>query len=612
MQAALNGTKEVSLAVVATTLVVISVFGPIAFLQGVVGQFFKQFGLTICFAMAISLFDALTIAPMLSAYVGQAKHGANTGLLYRLVQPIQDWQNQLEVFYEKVLGFVVRRPGVVLILAVVVFVLSLVVAGFVPKTFLPAQDNGEFSVGIDLPPGSSLDATTEIASKVDTVIRANPEVEYTVLTVGGGDGDANLGDFFVQLVSPKKRSMNTSQFKEKLRQQLREYARANPIVKDVDSVGGGQRPFNLNIIGPDLKALEAYSTRVYKKLKDYSALKDVDISFRSGKPEFQVATDERKAIDLGVMTTTVGNELRTQMEGTTPAVLRENGLEYDIRVRLRDDQRNLRQFFNNTFVPNINNSLVALSKIATPVVTEGPSNINRQDRGRYVQISGDIAPNGPGMGGAINDITKLLKEGEFKIPDEMSFRFVGQAENFEELTSSMLLAVTLAIMLIYLVLASLYESFITPFAIMLVLPLAACGAFYALFITRASLDLFSMIGCVMLLGVATKNSILLVDYIHQKAAEGMDRTQAIIEGGKTRLRPILMTSFALIAGMLPVAIGLNEASKQRTSMGIAVIGGLVSSTILSLVVIPAAYGYIDNARLWIRRILGLKNESTHE
>ncbi len=207
------------------------------------------------------------------------------------------------------------------------------------------------------------------------------------------------------------------------------------------------------------------------------------------------------------------------------------------------------------------------------------------------------------MGGAINDVKKMF-DVDHPLPTGMRYKFVGQAENFQELMINIVVAMGLGIVFIYMVLASLYESFIIPFTIMLVLPLAACGAFFALWLTQSSLDLFSMIGCVMLLGIATKNSIILVDYINQSVQAGMTLHDAILKAGKNRLRPILMTSFALIAGMLPVAIGLNEASKQRTSMGVAIIGGLISSTLLTLVVVPAAYGYIEKLRRWGNRTFG--------
>jgi HAE1 family hydrophobic/amphiphilic exporter-1 len=609
VKAAIEGTSEVTLAVVATTLTVIAVFAPISFLDGVVGQFFKEFGLTVCFAMIISLFDALTMAPMLSAYfAGKIEHHdpskprVRKGIYDNTVQVVldkfNDFQNWLEDIYVSVLHFTLKFPFVILILAVVIFLASFVALKVVPKTFIPPQDAGEFMVSVDLPPGTSLDGMNAIAKQVDDQVRTNKEVESTLLTVGDKNGQPEKADIFVTLIDSKKRKgTSTSDVKAKVREQLKKFADADPVVKDFDAVGGGQRPFNVNIVGDDMKDIEKYSDMLLQKIKHHPALLDVVTSSRPGKPEFQVIPDRYKAERLGVSTTLMGTELRTQVEGSTPAVFRELGEEYDIRVRMLENQRDIKSAFNNIYVPNINNSLIRLDAVSKPLDTTGPANINRQDRGRYIQISADIAPNGPGMGGAIADIDRMMKD-EIKMPSNMRYQYVGQAENFQELMANMIVAAGLGIMFIYFVLASLYESFVTPFTIMLVLPLAMCGAFYALAITGASLDLFSMIGCIMLLGVATKNSILLVDYAHQQVEGGMTLSEAIVASGKARLRPILMTSFALIGGMLPLAIGLNEASKQRTSMGIAVIGGLISSTILTLVVIPASYSYIERFRVW--------------
>ncbi len=602
--AASEGTKEVTLAVLGTTLAVIAVFGPIAFLSGVVGQFFKQFGLTVCFAMAISLFDALTVAPMLSAYFAGTSHKIKTtgiwgGTMGRSLLAFSKFQDYLEVVYVRVLEFTLRRPFIIIGGAVVIFVLSLVATTKVPKTFLGAQDFGEFQVSLDMAPGTSLSEMTTTSMKVDEVIRANAEVRDSILTVGNRDGEPNVATFFVELVDSKQRKVNTTEFKARLREQLKSFTNANPTVKDVDMVGGGIRPFNVNLVGQDLKELEEVANKVFAKLKVHPGLLDPDISHRPGKPEFQVELDKHKAEMLGVSSSVVGGELRNLVEGSTPAVFRENGREYDVRVRLQEDQRDLKPIFNEIFVPNVNYRLVRLSQVANGLDTVGPANINRQDRGRYISIMADIAPGGVGMGGVMSDVRQMF-ESEIKLPPGMKYVFIGQAENFEELGQSMLVAVSLAVIFIYLVLASLYESFVTPFTIMLVLPLAACGAFYALFITRQSLDLNSMIGCILLLGVATKNSILLVDCTNQYIDQGMERSKAILEAGRTRLRPILMTTFALIAGMLPVAIGLNEASKQRTNMGIAIIGGLISSTLLSLVVVPAAFSYIDRFRIWAK------------
>ncbi len=605
-KAAYEGTKEVTLAVIATTFTVLAVFGPIAFLDGVVGQFFKQFGLTICFAMLISLFDALTMAPMLSSYFAGA-HGAKTnrkgffGKIADIIEAIYDktfgvllrafdrLQTSLENAYEKTLVFTLRFPKLILLGGLVIFVVSILLLKYVPKTFLPPQDNGEFQISIELKPGSTLDQTQEVGTKVSTLITNHTEVEKVLMIVGNRDLENHKATFTVLMKGSKQRKLTTSQMKETLREELKAFKEFNPVVSDVDAVGSGQRPFNVVFSGSNLEELEAYAGKVFARLKTHPGLKDPTTSSSSGKPEFQFVIDPVKAEQFGVSTKLAGAELRTLVEGVTPAVLRENGIEYNIRVRSQPNQRELRNRLSNITVPNINMKAVPLSAIAHAELKTGPATINRENRNRSITIGADLAPNGPGMGGVIADLKTLTAEGDLKLPPGISFALSGQAENFQELGINMAIAMGLGILFIYLVLSSLYESFITPFTIMLVLPLALCGAFIGLFVTQHTLDLFSMIGCVMLLGVATKNSILLVDYTLQLRETGLPEREAILKAGRTRLRPILMTSFALIAGMLPVAIGLNEASKQRTSMGIAIIGVLISSTFLTLVIIPAAY-----------------------
>jgi len=628
-KAAYEGTKEVTLAVIATTFTVLAVFGPIAFLEGVVGQFFKQFGLTVCFAMAISLFDALTMAPMLSAYFAGANHGEKQKQIhtkqgrfsflrnlvrsfFSLIELIYDrtfgvllksfdrFQTALENFYETVLGVTLRFRKTTLLFGVIVFIGSILILKNVTKTFLPPQDNGEFQVSIELKAGSTLDQTEVVASQVGALIRSHKEVRDLLMIVGNRDLENHKSNFTVLLKGPKERSVSTSQFKDILREELKAFQNYKPTVTDIDAVGGGQRPFTLVFSGSDLEALESYVTKVYEHLKKHPGLKDPSISIATGKPEYQIIIDPVKAEQFGVSTKFAGVELRTLVEGSIPGVLRDQGLEYNIRVRSQPNQRDLRLRLKDITVPNINMKSVPLSLISRVEEKIGPATINRENRNRSVTISADIAAKGPGMGGVISDIKKLTAEGELALPSGILYAFTGQAENFQELGINMAIAMGLGILFIYLVLSSLYESFVLPFTIMLVLPLALCGAFYALFITQQSLDLFSMIGCVMLLGVATKNSILLVDYTLQLRQAGIPEVEAIIKAGRTRLRPILMTSFALIAGMLPVAIGLNEASKQRTSMGVAIIGGLISSTLLTLVIIPAAYGYVDRFDQWIK------------
>lgn len=602
-QAAVIGTEEVTLAVIATTATILAVFGPIGNLEGIVGQFFKEFGLTVCFAMLVSLFDGLFVAPALSAYAGGgSSHEAQPPRNWftrgndRILKWFDRFQTKLEQRYVAVLRWCLVHPLKTIGASIAVFVFSVLVAKTVPFTFLPPQDNGEFFVQFELPTGASLTATDDVAKKIEKNLRQYPQVEDLLTTIGSGQGESNKSNIFIRLVSSKKRKENTTKMKDLIREGLKEFAEFKPIVTDQPSQGG--RPFNLNIIGQDLETLVPYSEKVLARIQKMSALRQADSTYRAGRPEFQVVLKPQVAAISEVTMSSLGQELRSQIEGRTPAIYREKGVDYDVRVRLQEDQRNLQTEFNRMRIPNLSQRLVPLPNVASLVEVKGPTTILRENRTRYIQLSADLVPGGAGIGGAISELKDLFKN-ELKPPPGITYSFVGEAERFAELMTNMLVSLGLGMMFIYLVLASLFGSFLTPFTIMLVIPLAACGAFLALAITRSSFDLFSMIGCVMLMGLATKNSILLVDFAVAKHKEGMDRAESLLKAGETRLRPILMTSLALIAGMIPVAIGLNEASKQRTSLGIVVIGGTISSTVLTLVVIPAAHMFIDRFQVWL-------------
>lgn len=621
VQAALDGTAEVGVAVIAVTLAVLAVFAPIAFLAGVVGQFFKSFGLGVCFVMIISLFDALSNAPMLSAYFG-GRHEPLTGQPLKASSPIRSililfdrFQTYLENRYERLVKLVLRRPFLTLVSMIVLIVGLAGTVAFIPKTFLPADDSGEFIVSLELEPGTTLDKMTELIKEVDIEIRKNPMVEMTLTTSGDVNGRSYVGDIYVKLTPFESRSKTTIAIKEEMREVVRKWEFAKPKVKEVDFIGAGQRPFVINIVGQDLNEVRVVAQQLFEKLKNNPALIDPEITDKPGLPEFQIRIDKQKAQEYGVTPIQVGTELRAQIEGLIASKYRDKGLEYDIRVRLQDDQRDLEKFYTQITVPNLNFRPVYVKDFAQTTKEVGFATINRENRARYVSIEADIAPKGPGMGGAIQDIDKLFASGQIKLPEGVTYRFVGQAENFQELGASVINAGLFGIIFIFLVLASLYESVVTPFVIMLVIPFAVFGGFFGLFVMQSTLDLFSMIGCVMLMGLATKNSIILVDYINQKLAEGMELSEAIIQGCKTRLRPILMTSLALIAGMMPVAIGLNEASSQRKSLGIAVVGGVLISTLLTLILIPAVFSYIERGRQWMIKNVGsrmiTKDEPRH-
>ncbi|MBF0206432.1 MAG: efflux RND transporter permease subunit [Oligoflexia bacterium] len=584
--AAIRGTSEVIMAVTATTLTIIAVFGPIAFMEGVVGRFFKEFGLTICFAMAISYLDSLTMAPMLSAYfAGISNH-------QRKIQSDSIFKKS----YLKLLSFTIKHPLIILLLALAIFILSFGVINKVPKTFITPEDNGEFAISLELSAETSLEAMRDFALDVDSKVRTQKEVVQTFLTVGGSNGESNLASIIVQLSDPPFRKISTTDFRERIRTFLlpiSKIARVKIIeAQEADAGVWAERPFLVNVVGEDFASIEHASELLLQRLKNNPSLKDVDSSYRPGRQELQIEMNQDKAKKLGVTTSMAGQDIRTQLEGTLVGLYRENDKDYDIRVLMNEYDRNIQKQFDQTYIPNVNQRLIKLSDVAQLKKSIQPESIYRQNRARYIQISAEINPKGMGLSAAINDVKKIMNQEIKKLIKGIDYQLVGDVERFAEMEKNMLLALVLSILFIYLVLASLYNSLFTPLIIMIVLPLAACGAFYALAITSTAMDLFAIIGCILLLGVATKNSILLVDYIKQKVTQGVDLTPAILEAGRVRLRPIMMTTMALIAGMLPVAIGLSESSKQRQGMGVAIIGGLITSTLLTLVVIPAVYAFM--------------------
>ena len=608
--AAVRGTSEVTLAVVATTFTVLSVFGPVSFLQGIIGQFFKEFGLTICFAMLISLLDSLTIAPMLSAYFGGKPKGetaSEAGLLARsfraILLPFEKFQVRAEKTYLRILAQTLKHPLKVLALALLIFGLSFVVLSAIPKSFVPSQESGEFQVSVNLPSGVSLAAMDRLSLQANQLIQTHPEVMRTVVTVGGNVGEKNVAEILVLLKAPGERKLSTDELKDQVRQDLKSLPQATFEVQDILDIGGGAgQPFVVNVTGEDLEQLKAVSADLVEKLRKNPDVKDVDRSYHPGAQEIQFKLDPLRLAEYGVSGAEAGQELRTLIAGASPARFHQGGREYDIHVRLKPEQREGQANLARLSIPNLNHRLIPVGLVSREAIAETPAKIQRQDRSRFIEITADINPKGRGLSAAIAETKRLFDSGEIKAPPGVHYQFAGQTKDFQELMNSVVLAVSLSVGSMFLVLASLYESFFVPLSIMLVLPLAVCGAFYALWLTHSHLDIYSLIGCVLLMGVAAKNSILLVDYIQEGLREGKHLAQAILEAGRIRLRPILMTSFALIAGMLPMALPFQESARSRAPMAIAVIGGVITSTLLTLVVVPAAYEYILKLQNWTLRI----------
>ncbi len=584
-----QGVNEVAMAVVATTLTVIAVFLPVSFLGGMVGQFFRQFGLTVVFALVISLFDGLFIAPMLSAYYsGKTRDAPN-----RLVRAFDAFQTKLERLYGAALNWALRFPRTTALGALGVFIISLGSLAFVKLDFFPDADAGEFTIGLELPPGAALEATGAAALKLEERIKSLNDVRLMTVTAGGQNFEKNKAQIYVRLAPYNERERSTTEVKNEIRGWFGEFAHLRPRFEEQG--GGGGAPFQLNLRGDDLAAVERYSQQLATRLRESPDLLDVDVDYREGKPEFQIQFMPQRMQLAGVSSGAAAQELRYQAAGDVVAQLNQGGIEYDVRLRAAPDARRLDRDFQEIRVPNVQGRLVPLSALAEGARVAGPAAINREDRSRVVQIEANLAPDGA-LGSAMQYAERIV-ERELPPPDGIEYQFVGSAEDLADLMSNILIAFAFAILMIYLTLAALYESFLTPFTILAAIPPAVSGAFLALAITGQQMNIFSMIGVIMLLGLVVKNSILLVDHALQRVRAGEDRDAAIRHAGTHRLRPILMTTFAMIAGTLPMALGLGEVGRLRMSMGIVIIGGLIISTLVTLLVAPALFGWIDRMRV---------------
>ncbi|MBW7857692.1 MAG: efflux RND transporter permease subunit, partial [Leptonema sp. (in: Bacteria)] len=495
-EASEKGTLEVMMAVIATTLTVVSVFLPVGFLSGIVGQFFRQFAFTVVFAMMISLFDGLTVAPMLSAYFSGNVH-AKRSKAVELFDQYQDWQDRM---YEKILKISIHNPIKIILLSFGVLIFSLFVGVFfVKKTFMPTGDQGEFMVSIELPPGTSIGTTAEQAFKIEEELRTNPAIELIATVVGSAQGEKNKAVLGIKLIPFGNRTVTTSDVKAAVRNLMAtKFQDTNPRVNDYSIIGGVNYPFVLNIAGHDLKVTEEYAQELLAKMRLIPDLADVDTSSRPGKPDFRIRIDADKAKKTGVNPSLAGLELRYQVAGEEVAIFNDHGIQYDVTIRAKPEQRNIRDAFNELTVPNMQYRQIPLKAIAAGKMDTSSAMIFRQDRGRVIQITADLSPKGA-LTSATQATEKILKENP--PPAGVSYRFVGQSEDMKELVENIVLALGLAILLIYLTLSSLYESFITPLTILVAIPPALSGAFFGLALTGKTIDILSMIGIIMMVGL---------------------------------------------------------------------------------------------------------------
>jgi hydrophobic/amphiphilic exporter-1 (mainly G- bacteria), HAE1 family len=595
MKAASDGTAEVGLAVTATTMTIVAVFLPVAFTTGIAGKFFRQFGVTVAAAVLISLFEAFTFAPMLSAHFFKKieRNGRKT-LSYRLEHLVSRVYEKLGENYRPLLRWALKHRKTMIFITSVVFFISAYLFTVVGTGGTPHGDQAEFNLAIQTASGSSLDRTDVVVQEIEKILREQKEIGDLATVVGSTDGSSDVASINVKL---KLLVSQAQAYRDTLRPLLSKVAGATITFQDSSSMGGAafaalqQLPIQINLKGTDLAGLYAAGDEVKRTLQGISGLVDVNSDNRPPKPELQIQVDRERAALLGTGTGQIAAIMRSIVDGDLASKYREGEKLYDIRVRAAENVRNDIQRLGRANIPLMRGGAITLDQVAGLRTVNGPTQIRRSNRTRQIMIASNTLKDR-----ALNEITQNVKTAlaKIKYPPGVTYEFGGQVEMNSKMFASLGLAMVLAIVFVYMVLASQFGSFVQPFVIMLALPLSIIGAVLALLLANKLFDMVAFIGLIMLMGLVTKNSILLIDYTNVLRRRGIKRFEAIIEAGSTRLRPILMTTLAMILGMIPVAAGVGSSSSFRASIGYVIIGGLISSTILTLVVVPVVYSIVDD------------------
>jgi multidrug efflux pump subunit AcrB len=605
--AAVAGTKDIGLAVLATTFSLIAVFMPVAFLAGIPGRFLSSFGVTMSFAIAVSLFVSFSLTPMLASRWLKAKpHGAPPTFGERVVNV---FYRPVERGYMAILRFAMRRRWVIVLLCFLTLAALPLLASVAKKGFLPVDDRAQFEVTIRAPEGTSIAATGIIGERIAAEIRAMPEVSLTLVTTGANDqGEDNVSQVYVRLLDPKDRSATQDQLMDRVRNDVLAHQDANlqltaSLISDIGGTGNSNARIQYNLTGPDLDKLQEYADKIVVELKKVKGAVDVSSSFVAGKPEVALRVDRARAADLGISVLDVASTLQMMVSGVDVGRYAEGGKQYTIRMRAAPEFRNDPAVLGLIPVLSPKAGLVALTDLVSPADGTGPATINRLNRMRNVTISANAAP---GVGDNIIQDAIVKIAAEMKMPPEYQVSPAGQAKIMKETAQAVLLGFALAFVFMYLILAAQFESWLHPFTILLSLPLTLPFAVLSIVLTGQALDMFSVLGIFVLFGIVKKNAILQIDHTNHLRAEGMPRLEAILQANKDRLRPILMTTVAFVAGMIPLVTSKGIGSGFNQATAGVVVGGQTFSLLLTLVATPVAYSLFDDVlirvRAWMLRL----------
>jgi len=585
-EAAIQGTREVALAVMATTLSLVVIFLPVAFMTGYARRYINPFGWTMAFSIMVSMLVSFTLTPMLSSRFlklsdAAADHKTKESGFFH-------W---LDTKYERSVVWALDHSGLIITISVVTFLLTFPLNAMVGRTFVPNEDMGEWTIHMDTPEGTSLEGSTEVAMSMVKELSGIKGVAHMEPTITDRPTHIHLLGYATPF---EERKVTQEQIISELRRRLAAHPSYRPSITIRNPLGGGEQggyQITAQILGPDMARLADYSMRALSAAMKMPSLADPKVNLAISNPEIHVAVDRRRAADLGVRMDTIGNTLRLAVAGDDEiSNYREGTEQYPVKIRVLETQRRDGEAIGKLTVPSIDGTPVRIDNIARVERGLGPSTLQRYNRQFSVGLYADVAP-GHALDEASNEVRKMLTA--LNLPPDMSFKLSGQTKILDETTQNLIMAIGLAMVFVYMVLAAQFESFVQPVVIMLVLPLSIPFALFTLWATNRTLNLWSALGVLLLLGIVKKNSILQVDYANVLRAGGMPVRQAIIEACRTRLRPILMTTTAIIAGLIPTSLGLGIGGTGRAAIAVTIIGGQSLCLFLTLLLVPVAYVKFD-------------------
>jgi len=624
-QAAVYGTEEVSLSVIASTLTIIAVFLPMTMVGGFAGLMFKQLGWMVTIIISLSLVIALTLTPMMSARMMRGNKNVKvSGFDKWYNKRVLPLLNRLDRGYSRLVDKVARKRRLTLFVVVIIFIVSAVISAVTLKTeFMPASDNNDIALTVEMPTGTRMEVARETAHRIAQEMRVNyPEIDIISFSVGAASEDnawaamqdnaSNIITYTVRLTEAKNRSKSIYDVSDEMRQDLAAMPELNRFIVmpgggDMGMTGGSN--VTLNIFGYDLAVTDRVANELHTRLNEVNGLRDITISRKDYRLEYQIQFDREKLSLNGLNMSTAASAIRNRINGLTMSQFREEGEEYNIRVRYEEQYRESIEDIENILIYNPMGAGVRVRDLGTVVETSTLPQVDRQDRQRIVSVTGTIYKRA--LSEVVKDVNTMLAE--YDIPPGVQVEVGGSMEDQEESFSDLLLLLMIVSLLVYIVLASQFESLTYPFIIILTVPFAFTGSLLLLAITGEPLGIMGFVGLIMLVGMVVKNGIVLIDYINLNRERGMSIVTAVVHGGRSRLRPVLMTSLTTILGMIPLAIGTGQGSEMWQALGVAIIGGMTFSTIITLILIPALYtmmgGYgVRRRRRKHRLVLNTKNE----